>query len=88
MTEPVLNFHEFNTHHMKAIRVVMSCESLEQLEVAQRFCESAMNFHITRMHQSVKSGRPRYKEAIERSAEILQQALKDKKLKIKYGKKG
>jgi hypothetical protein len=87
MTEALLNFREFNSHHIKAIRVVTSCETLDQLDGAERFCEAVMNFHITRMHQSVKSGRPRYKEAIERSAEKLQQALKDKKLKIKYGKK-
>jgi hypothetical protein len=87
MTETLLNFREFNSHHIKAIKVIMSCETLDQLDGAERFCEAVMKFHITKMNQSVKSGRQKYKEAIESSAEKLQQALKDKKLKIKYGKK-
>lgn len=88
MTDTVLNFQEFNSHHTKAIRVIQSCRSEDQLEGAEKYCEVFIRFHIIKMQQSVKSGRPKYREAIERSAEILQRALKDTKIKIKYAKKG
>ena len=88
MTDPVLNFQEFNSHHTKAIRVIQSCQSEDQLEGAERYCEAVIRFHIYKMQQSVKSGRPKYRDAIERSAEILQRALKDTKIRIKYAKKG
>lgn len=82
MTEEMIDYYEFNTHHTKAIRVIRSCETLEQLENAQRFSEIVIRFHILKMKDDAKSIRNRYKLEIEKSSELMNQALRDHRKKI------
>jgi len=35
-------------HHDKAIRVIMSCETRDQLDVAERFCVNLLRLHAKR----------------------------------------
>ena len=82
MTDQMRHYHEFNSHHTKAIRVIRSCETLEQLENAQRFSEILIRFHISKMKDNAKSIRNSYKLAIEKSSELMNQAIRDHKKKI------
>jgi hypothetical protein len=82
MTEQMLDYYEFNSHHNKVIRVIRSCETLEQLENAQRFSEIVIRFHILKMKDDAKSMRKPYKLAIEKSSELMNQALNDHRKKI------
>ncbi len=82
MTEQMLDYYEFNSHHNKVIRVIRSCETLDQLENAQRFSEIVIRFHILKMKDDAKSMRKPYKLAIEKSSELMNQALQDHRKKI------
>ncbi len=82
MTEQMLDYYEFNSHHNKVIRVIRSCETLDQLENAQRFSEIVIRFHILKMKDDAKSMRKPYKLAIEKSSELMNQALNDHRKKI------
>jgi hypothetical protein len=82
MTEQMLDYYEFNSHHNKVIRVIRSCETLEQLENAQRFSEIVIRFHILKMKDDAKSMRKPYKLAIEKSSEMMNQALHDHRKNI------
>ena len=50
MTEQMLDYYEFNSHHNKVIRAIRSCETLEQLEIGKVFadCNSFSHFENER----------------------------------------
>lgn len=84
--EQVIDWKEFNSHHMKVIRTIQSCLNLDQLEGASRFGESMIRYHIHKAMEEPKSTRPKYHETITRSHEIIQEALLNKKTLLKHEK--
>lgn len=82
MTDQMRDYYGLNSHHSKAIRVIRSCDNLEQLENAQRFSEIVIRFHISKMKDDIKSIRIGYKLAIEKSSELMNQAIRDHRKKI------
>ena len=50
MTEQMLDYYEFNSHHNKVIRVIRSCETLDQLENSKEM----INFFINNNAQNDK----------------------------------
>ena len=82
MTEEVLDYYEFNSHHNKVIRAIKSCVTLEQLENAEKFSQIVIRFHISKMKQDPKSLRNKYKTVIEISSELMNEAISDHRKKI------
>ncbi len=87
MKEQMLDYYEFNSHHNKVIRVIKSCLTLEQLENAERFSQIVIHFHISKMKEDPKSMRAKYKLSIEKSSELINQAIIDHRKKLlRHGK--
>jgi predicted transcriptional regulator len=82
MNGEMLDWDEFNSHHNKVIRAIRSCETLEQLENAEKFSQIAIRFHISKMKQDPKSLRNKYKTVIEMSSELMNEAISDHRKKI------
>ena len=82
MTEQMLDYYEFNSHHNKVIRAIRSCVTLEQLENAEKFSQIAIRFHISKMKQDPKSLRNKYKTVIEQSSVLMNEAILDHRKKI------
>ena len=84
--EEVLDWKEFNSHHLKVIRTIKSCRTIEQLDGAARFTEFMIRFHLHKMMESPKAFRKKYQETISESHELIQKALSTKKTLLKYEK--
>lgn len=69
--------HKLYEHHSKAIKVILSCETLDQLDVAREYCIIAINFHVKSVNGSYGSYRDSYIKMIRESESFMNEALKD-----------
>jgi len=76
------HLHKLNEHHSKAIRVILSCETLEQLDVARKYCLVLMNFHVKTMLGVHRNYRESYISSISESESFMNEALKDHRSRI------
>jgi len=71
------HLHKLHEHHNKAIKVILSCETLDQLDVARKYCIIAINFHVKSVNDSHSNYRDSYIKMIRESESFMNEALKD-----------
>lgn len=69
--------HKLYEHHNKAIKVILSCETLDQLDVAREYCMIAINFHVKLLNGIHSNYRDSYVKVIKESESFMNEALKD-----------
>lgn len=74
--------HKLHEHHSKAIRVILSCETLEQLDVARKYCLVLMNFHVKTMSGVHRNYKKSYINGINESESFMNKALNEHRSRI------
>lgn len=69
-------YHDLRTHHDKAIKVILSCKSFEQLEVADRYCRLMYDLHLSYINHHTSSWEvPRYQASLVESKKLTKDAM-------------
>jgi len=69
-------------HHSKAIKVILSCKTLEQLDVARKYCLVMLNLHGKHAVCLHKNVREFYIKKIQESEKFMNKALNDQRTTI------
>ncbi len=80
------SFSELRPHHDKAIKVILSCKTFEQIAVAEKYCSLLYKMHMTSLKDTYPSEKSRYQSSLLESQSLTTQALayQRKKLKLQF----
>ena len=69
-------FQDLREHHDKAIKVILSCKTHEQLEVADKYCKLMYSLHLGVLNTSTSSWeKPRYQTSLIESKKLTKEAM-------------
>ncbi len=69
------NFSDLHPHHDKAIRVILSCKSYDQLSVAEKYTTLFHKLHEENLAAGYNPDRVRYQSALLESKKLISEAL-------------
>ncbi len=69
------SFSDLRPHHDKAIRVILSCKSYDQLSVAEKYTTLFHKLHEVNLAAGYNPDRVRYQSALLESKKLISEAL-------------
>lgn len=77
------SFSDLRPHHDKAIKVILSCKTYDQIAVAEKFCSLLYKIHLTALNETYHSERPRYQSSLLESRTLISDAIAYQRKRIK-----
>jgi hypothetical protein len=81
------SFSELRPQHDKAIKVILSCQTFEQLVVAEKYCTLLYKMHLSSLKDSYPSMKFRYQISLEESRTLITEAFAYQRKRIKLQRK-
>jgi hypothetical protein len=74
---------ELRPQHDKAIKVILSCQTLDQLGVAEKFCSLLHKMHLSSAEGTYPSEKFLYRRSLQESQTLITKALTYQRTMIK-----